>query len=89
MAYGPKVDDSLTAYGPGVTLNLAYGLTRAESAVKAEAYGLRSSAVAGDLTCKDWPFTGQKVRRRTTIESTWTKTHVHTHDNEIYTLVSV
>ncbi len=37
MAYGPKVDDRLTVYGPGVTLDLAYGLTNIESAVKAEA----------------------------------------------------
>ena len=37
MAYGPKVDDRLTTYGPGVTLDLAYGLTNVESAVKAEA----------------------------------------------------
>ena len=39
-AYGPKhakVDDRLTAYGPEVMLDLAYGLTRTESAVKAEA----------------------------------------------------
>ncbi len=42
-----------------------------ESAVKAVAYGLSgSSAVAGDLTCKDWLFTGQKVHRRMTIECT-------------------
>ena len=78
------------AYGPEVKLGTAYGLTNIESAVKAVAYGLRwSSAVAGDLTCKDWPFTGQKVRRWTTIESTWNKTHVPTQDNEIYTLVTV
>ena len=65
------------AYGPEVKLELAYGLTNIESAVKADAYGLRwSSAVAGDLTCKDRPFTGQKVRRWTTIESTWNKTFV-------------
>ncbi len=70
MAYGPTVDDRLVAYGPGVTLDVAYGLTSRETAVKAVAYGLRwSSEVAGDLTCKDWPFTGQKVRR-TTSEST-------------------
>ena len=37
MAYGPKVNDRLTAYGPGVTLDLAYGLTITESAVRAEA----------------------------------------------------
>ncbi len=37
MAYGPKVDDRLTAYGPGFTLGLAYGLTNIESAVKADA----------------------------------------------------
>ncbi len=37
MAYGPKVDERLTAYGPEVTLDLAYGLTKIESAVKAEA----------------------------------------------------
>ncbi len=42
--------------------------------MKAEAEDLGgSSAVAGDLACKDWPFTGQKVRRRTTIENTWSK----------------
>ncbi len=87
MAY---IDCRLLAYGPEVTSDLAYGLTGTESAVKAVAYGLRwSSAVAGDLACRDWPFTGQKVRRRTTIESTWNKTHVRTHGNEIYTLVSV
>ena len=77
------------AYGLKVTLDLAYGLTNIESAVKAVAYGPRwSSVVAGDLTCKDWPFTGQKVRGWTTIESTWNKTHVCTHDNEIYMLVT-
>ncbi len=37
MAYGPKVDNRLTAYGPEVTLDLAYGLTNTESAVKAQA----------------------------------------------------
>ena len=37
MAYGPKVDDRLTACGPEVTLDTAYGLTITESAVKAEA----------------------------------------------------
>ena len=58
--------------------------------MKAVAYDhIWSSAVAGDLTGKDWPFTGQKVRRRTTIESTWNKTHVRMHDDEIYTLVTV
>ncbi len=89
MAYGPEVKFD-TAYGPEVTLDMVYGLTVTERAVKAEAYGLRwSAAVAGGLTCKDWPFAGQKVRRRTTIESTWNKTHVGTHNNEIYTLVSV
>ncbi len=37
MAYGSKVDNRLTAYDPGVALDLAYGLTRTESAVKSEA----------------------------------------------------
>ena len=37
MAYGPKVDDRLTAYGPVVTLDLVYDLTRIESALKAQA----------------------------------------------------
>ncbi len=37
MAYGPEDDARLTAYGPGVMLGLAYGLTNIESAVKAEA----------------------------------------------------
>ena len=37
MAYGPKFGDKLTAYDLKVTLDLAYGLTRTESAVKAEA----------------------------------------------------
>ena len=47
MAYGPR----LTAYGPEVKLDTAYGLTNIQSAMKAEAYGIRwSSAVAGDLT---------------------------------------
>ena len=36
MAYSPKVDDGLVVYGPGVTLDLAYGLTSRESAMKAE-----------------------------------------------------
>ncbi len=90
MAYGRKVDYRLTAYGPEDKLDLAYGLPNTENAAKAVAYGLRwSSAVAGDLTCKDWPLTDQKVRRRTTVESTWNKTHVRTHDNETYTLVTV
>ncbi len=69
---------------------MAYGLTNMGSAVKAVAYGLRwSPAIADDLTCKDWPFTGHQVRRWTTIASTWNKTHVRTHDNGIYTLVTV
>ena len=39
--------------------------------MKAEAEDLGgSSAVAGDLACKDWPVRGQKVRERTTREST-------------------
>ena len=55
MAYGPR-DGWLMALK--LPLDLAKGLTNIESAVKALAYGLRvSSAVAGDLTCKDWPFT--------------------------------
>ncbi len=45
--------------------------------------------VSGSKDCKDWPITGQKVHRTTTIESTWTKIHVRMHDDEIYTLVSV
>ena len=79
------------AYGPEVKLDTAYGLTNTQGAVKAVSYGLRwSSAVTGDLTCRDWPVTGQKVRRITTIiESTWNKRHVRMHDDEIYTLVIV
>ncbi len=84
------IDCRRLAYGPEVRLDLAYGLTYIDSAEKAVAYGLRwSSAVAGERTCKDWPITGQRVRRRTTIESTLHKTHVRTHDDEIYTLVTV
>ena len=40
MAYGPRVNNRLMAYGPEVTLDLAYSLTRIKpikSAVKAEA----------------------------------------------------
>ncbi len=67
----PYIDSRVLAYGPRVRLSEAYGLTYTTNVVKAVAEGLRwSSAVTGDLTCKDWPITGQKVRRRTTIEST-------------------
>ncbi len=71
MAYGPTVDDRLVAYGPEVTLDVAYGLTSRESAVKAVAYGLRwSSAVPYGSYMQRLAVYRPEVRRRTTSEST-------------------
>ena len=60
-----------------------------ESAVKAEAALEGCQRFAGDLTCNNWPITGQEVYGRTIRENTWKKIHMRTHHSENYTLVTV